>query len=110
MANQITPGAGNARALSQISECEDLFLTYTSRTAAEIIANACHRGGFTQVRPEGVVQGVGLFRALRSPSVDVRALREELEGKAKAACDELLDAIEDDRLLGYAIFKDDEND
>lgn len=110
MTNQAAPSAGNARALNQISECEDLFLTYTPPTASEIIATACRRGGFTSVNPEDVVPALGFIRAMRSPSVDVRAVREEIEGKASAACNELLGAIADNQLDDFVIYMDAETD
>lgn len=93
MTKRSTEGAGNARALTQLSECEDLFSKYSPTTASEIAARACHRGGFTKVKAETIPDALEFIRALRSPDVDVLAEREYVERKAEAACAELIGAM-----------------
>jgi hypothetical protein len=93
MINKAIKCSGNARALAQLSECENLFSEYTVATAAEITARACHRGGFTKVKAEHIPLALELIRALRSPNVDVHAEREIAERKAEVACAELISVI-----------------
>lgn len=93
MENQETKCAGNARALTQLHECEELFSKYSVGTASEITASACHRGGFVKVKAEQIPAALELIRAFRSQDVDVRAERESAEQKGKAMVDQLIDAI-----------------
>ena len=88
--------AGNARMLTQIHECEDLFSTYSTHTASEITAIACHRGGFDNVKAEQIPGALELIRAFRSKDVNVRAERETAELKAKAMLDEMIGTLTQD--------------
>ena len=84
--------AGNARMLTQVHECEHLFSTYSTQTASEITAIACHRGGFVNVKAEQIPGALELIRAFRSKDVNVRAERESVEQKGKAMLDQMLRA------------------